>query len=148
MNKYSELLKNQIWASVVAIALILALSLILFMLNKKHFFNDMGKIGKIAVNIFVIAVILLTSFYFSFRIINLHKDIQEQAYITYHGEFEVSSFKESYVTLSGESGCLKLNGKVDLPGGEYSGTIVYAQNSKYILDWNVNYSNFQNSSHP
>ena len=59
MNKYSELLKNQIWASVVAIALILALSLILFMLNKKHFFNDMGKIGKIAVNIFVIAVILL-----------------------------------------------------------------------------------------
>ena len=81
MNKYSELLKNQIWASVVAIALILALSLILFMLNKKHFFNDMGKIGKIAVNIFVIAVILLTSFYFSFRIINLPKDIQEQAYI-------------------------------------------------------------------
>ena len=66
MNKYSELLKNQIWASVVAIALILALSLILFMLNKKHFFNDMGKIGKIAVNIFVIAVILLTSFYFFF----------------------------------------------------------------------------------
>ena len=138
MNKYSELLKNQIWASVVVIPLILALSLILFMLNKNHFFDDIGKIGKTAVNIFVIAIILLGSFHFSFRIINLHKDIQKQAYITYHGDFEVSSFKESYVTLSGESGCLKLNGKVDLPGGQYSGTIVYAQNSKYILDWNVN----------
>ena len=138
MNKYSEILKNQLWGSLVPIALILALSLMLFLLNKKHFFNDMGKIGKTAVNIFVIAVILLGSFYFSFRIINLHKDIQEQAYITYHGDFEVSSFKEGYVTLSGESGCLKLDGKIDLPGGQYSGTIVYAQNSKYILDWNVN----------
>ena len=138
MNKYNELLKNQIWASAVPIALILALSLMLFLLNKKHFFNDMWKIGKTAVNIFVIAVILLGSFYFSFRIINLHKDIQEQAYITYHGDFEVSSFKEGYVTLSGESGCLKLDGKIDLPGGQYFGTIVYAQNSKYILDWNVN----------
>lgn len=138
MNKYSELLKNQIWASVVVIALILALSLILFILNKKHFFDDIGKIGKTAVNIFVIAIMLLASFHFSFRIINLHKDIQEQAYITYHGDFEVSSFKEGYVTLSGESSCLKLDGKIDLPGGQYSGTIVYAQNSKYILDWNVN----------
>lgn len=138
MNKYSELLKNQIWASVVVIALILALSLILFILNKKHFFDDIGKIGKTAVNIFVIAIMLLASFHFSFRIINLRKDIQEQAYITYHGDFEVSSFKEGYVTLSGESSCLKLDGKIDLPGGQYSGTIVYAQNSKYIMDWNVN----------
>ena len=138
MNKYNELLKNQIWTSVVVIALILALSLILFILNKKHFFDDLGKIGKTAVNIFVIAIILLASFHFYFRIINLHKDIQEQAYITYHGDFEVSSFKEGYVTLSGESGCLKLDGKIDLPGGQYSGTIVYAKNSKYILDWNVN----------
>ncbi len=136
--KYSELLKNQIWASVVAIALILALSLILFILNKKHSFDDLGKIGKTAVHVFVIAIILLAGFYFSFRIINLHKDIQEQAYITYQGDFEVSSFKEGYVTLSGESGCLKLDGKIDLPGGQYFGTIVYAKNSKYILDWNVN----------
>ena len=138
MNKYNELLKNQIWASVVVIVLILALSLILFILNKRHFFDDLGKIGKTAVNIFVIATILLASFYFSFRIINLHKDIQEQTYITYHGDFEVSSFKEDYVTLNGEPGHLKLDGKIDLPGGQYTGTIVYAQNSKYILDWTVN----------
>ena len=138
MNKYNVLLKNQIWASLVPIALILALSLMLFLLNKKHFFNDMGKIGKTAVNIFVIAVILLGSFYFSFRIINLHKDIKEQAYITYHGDFEISSFREYYVLLIDESGCLKVDGRIDLPGGRYSGTIVYAQNSKYLLDWNVN----------
>ena len=37
MNKYNELLKNQIWASAVPIAVILALSLMLFLLNKKHF---------------------------------------------------------------------------------------------------------------
>ena len=137
MNKYNDLLKNQIWASVVVIVLILALSLILFILNKRHFFDDLGKIGKTAVNIFVIATILLASFHSSFRIINLHKDIQEQAYITYHGDFEVSSYKESYVTLNGESGHLKLDGKVNLPGGKYTGTIVYAKNSKYVLDWNV-----------
>ena len=138
MNKYNELLKNQIWTSIVVIVLILALSLILFILNKRHFFDDLGKIGKTAVNIFVIAIILLASFYFSFRIINLHKDIQEQTYITYHGDFEVSSFKEDYVTLNGELGHLKLDGKIDLPGGQYTGTIVYAQNSKYLLDWTVN----------
>ena len=138
MNIYNEFLKNQIWTSVVVIVLILALSLILFILNKRHFFDDLGKIGKTAVNIFVIATILLASFHFSFRIINLHKDIQEQAYITYHGDFEVSSFKEGYVTLNGELGHLKLDGKIDLPGGQYTGTIIYAQNSKYILNWTVN----------
>jgi hypothetical protein len=40
--------------------------------------------------------------------------------------------------LKDKSGDLKLNGKVELPGGNYSGTIIYAQNSKYVLDWNVN----------
>ena len=138
MNKYNELLENQIWTSVVVIVLILALALILFILNKRHFFDDLGKIGKTAVNVFVIAIILLASVHFSFRIINLHKDIQEQAYITYYGDFEVSSFKEGYVTLNGESSRLTLDGKVYLPGGQNFGTIVYAQNSKYILDWNVN----------
>ena len=137
MNKYNELLKNQIWASVFAIVLIIVLAILLFILNKKHFFDDLGKIGKTAVNIFVIAIILLASFHFSFRILHLHRDIHEQAYITYHGNFEVSPFKEGYVTLSEESGHLKLDGKVDLPGGQYSGTIVYAKNSKYILDWNL-----------
>ena len=138
MNKYNELLKNQIWASIVVIVLILVLAIILFTLNKRHFFDDLGKIGKTVVNIFVVAIILLASVHFSFRILHLYKDIHEQAYITYHGNFEVSSFKESYVTLNGESGHLKLDGKVDLPGGQYSGTVVYAKNSKYILDWNVN----------
>jgi hypothetical protein len=138
MNKYNELLKNQIWASIVVIVLILVLAIILFTLNKRHFFDDLGKIGKTVVNIFVVAIILLESVHFSFRILHLYKDIHEQAYITYHGNFEVSSFKESYVTLNGESGHLKLDGKVDLPGGQYSGTVVYAKNSKYILDWNVN----------
>ena len=138
MNKYNELLKNQIWASIVVIVLILVLAIILFTLNKRHFFDDLGKIGKTVVNIFVVAIILLASVHFSFRIPHLYKDIHEQAYITYHGNFEVSSFKESYVTLNGESGHLKLDGKVDLPGGQYSGTVVYAKNSKYILDWNVN----------
>lgn len=137
MNKYNELLKNQIWSSVVVIALILILAIILFILNKKHFFDDLGKIGKPVVNIFVVAIILFTSIHFSVRIFHIYKDIHEQAYITYNGDFEVSSFKEGYITLNDESGNLKLDGKVDLPGGNYSGTIVYAQNSKYVLDWNV-----------
>ena len=137
MNKYNELLKNQIWASLFPFALVLALSFMLFLLNKKHFLDEMGKIGKTAVNIFIITVILLGSFYFSFRIINLHKDIQEQAYITYHGDFEISSFREYYVLLIDESGCLKVDGRIELPGGRSSGTIVYAQNSKCLLDWDV-----------
>ena len=137
MNKYNELLKNQILTSVFVIVLIIVLAILLFILNKRHFFDDLGKIGKTVVNLFIVTIILLASVHFSFRILHLHRDIHEQAYITYHGDFEVSSFKEGYVTLSGESGHLKLDGKVDLPGGQYSGTIVYAQNSKYILEWNV-----------
>lgn len=138
MNRYNELLKNQIWTSFFVIALILALAIILFTLNKRHFFDDLGKIGKTVVNIFVVTIILFASIHFSGRIFHLYKDIHEQAYITYHGDFEVSSFKEGYITLNSEFGHLKLDGKVDLPGGKYSGTIVYAQNSKYVLDWNVN----------
>jgi len=137
MNKYNELLKNQIWASVFAIVLIFVLAIVLFVFNKRKIFDDLGKIGKTVVNLFVVAIILISSVKFSVRIFHLQKDIHDQAYITYCGDFEVSPYKESYVTLSGESGQLKLEGKVDLSGGEYYGTIVYAQNSKYILDWNV-----------
>ncbi len=137
MNKYDELLKNQIFTSTVVLVLVIVLAITLFMLNKRHFFDDLGKIGKTVVNLFIVTIILLVSVISSFRILRLCQDIHEQAYITYHGNFEVSSFKESYVTLSEESGRLKLDGKVDLPGGQYFGTVVYAQNSKYILDWNV-----------
>ncbi|MBE6531676.1 MAG: hypothetical protein E7679_06305 [Ruminococcaceae bacterium] len=137
MNKYNELLKNQILTSVVVIVLIIVLAIILFTLNKRHFFDDLGKIGRTVVNLFVVTIILLAGIYFSVRILHLYRDIHEQAYITYHGNFEVSPFKEGYVTLREKSGHLKLDGKVDLPGGQYSGTIVYAQNSKYILAWNV-----------
>ena len=91
MEKYNELLKNQIWASVFVIALIFVLAIILFVLNKKHFFDDLGKIGKPAVNIFVVAIILFASVHFSVRIFHIYKDIHEQAYITYHGDFEVTS---------------------------------------------------------
>ena len=137
MNKYNELLKNQIWASVFVIILILVFTIILFILNKKRAFDDFGKIEKTIVSIFIVAIILFASIYFSVRIFHLYKDIHEQSYITYQGDFEVSSFKESDVTLNDKSGDLKLNGKVELPGGNYSGTIVYAKNSKYVLDWNV-----------
>ncbi len=138
MNEYNDLLKNQIWASIFALVIILALAIVIFILNKRHFFNDLGKIGKTAVNIFVVAVIFFGSFHFFVRIFHLYKDINQQAYITYHGDFEVSSFKEGYVTLKSESGDIKLDGGVELSGGKYTGTIVYAQNSKYILEWNVN----------
>ncbi len=137
MNKYNDILTNQIWASVFVLVIILVLAIVVFILNKKHFFNDLGKIGKTAVTIFVVAVIFLGSFHFFVRIFHLYKDIHQQAYITYHGDFEVSSFKEGYVTLISESGDIKLDGRVELPGGEYTGTIVYAKNSKRILKWDV-----------
>ena len=137
MNTYNELLTKQIWASVFGFVLVLVLAIVLFEFNKRHIFDDLGKIGKTVVNIFIVAVILLTSVHDSVRIFYLYKDIHEQAYITYNGDFEVSPYKDSYVTLKSESGQLILNGRVDLPGGQYSGTIVYAQNSKYVLDWNV-----------
>lgn len=137
MNQYNELLKKQIQSSAFVIVLILVLAIVFLMLSKRNFFDDLGTIGKTAVGIFVVVIILLASVYFSVRIFRLNKDIHDQAYITYYGEFEVSSFKEGYVTLTGESDQVKLDGKVDLPGGKYSGTIVYAQNSKYVLDWSV-----------
>ena len=138
MNQYAELLKRQIWSSIIVIILIFVLAILLLTLNKKHIFDDLGKPGKAVVNVFVVAVIFLVAANFSIRIFHLYKDIHEQAYIVYYGDFEVSPYKERYVTLTSESGKLKLDGKVDLPGGEYSGTVIYAQHSKYVLDWNVN----------
>ena len=56
------------------------------------------------------------------------------ANVTYIGEFEVSATGDGHVTLPGE---IRLDGRVELPGGEHSGTIIYGENSKYILDWKV-----------
>ena len=135
MDKYENILKNQIWASMLGIVLVLILSATMIILNKKHLFDELGKIGKFFVSTFIVLIIISAGAYFSLRISHLYTDIQEQAYITYVGEFEVSPYNDRHVTLQTESTSLSLDGKVDLPSGKHFGKIVYAKNSKRILDW-------------
>lgn len=135
LSEYEQVLKNQIASSVFAIVLISILAITFFLLHKKGFFNDLGKIGKTVVSVFVTAVILSGTVHFSLAIYRSYIDLDGQAYITYAGTFEVSSFKEGYITIKNEGSSLTLSGKADLPGGEYTGIVVYAQNSKRLLEW-------------
>ena len=139
MNKYDEVLENQIFVSVFVIILIFILAITVFVSNKKHFFDDLGKTGRTLVNLFVVTILVAGIIHFSLRICHLYTDIHEQSYITYSGNFEVSSYNDRYVTLQSEGDALTLDGKVELPGGQYSGQIVYAKHSKYVLSWHVDY---------
>lgn len=118
--------------------MIIALSVMLFVLNLKVFSKDLGKIGQFLVNIFITVVILSATVFFVSGIHNINEDIECQSYITYYGEFNVSEYKEGYVTIKDQDKFITLSGRCDLPGGEYVGTIIYSQSSKHILDWEIN----------
>ena len=137
MEKYEQILRGQISSSIFAIIIILVLAITIYVFNKKHVFDDLGKRGKAFVNIIAVTVIVSASVFFALRINYLYTDIKEQSYVTYVGAFEVSSDQKSYATLLTEDGSLKLDGKVSLPSGKYTGQIIYAKNSKRILDWSV-----------
>ena len=143
MNNYLEyetILKNQIGASIFAIIMIVALSIALVIINIKVFSKDLGKLGKLLVNVFIIVIILCGAFTFISRIYNINQDIKLQSYVTYYGEFSVIEDRRGYVTLKDQGEKITLSGTCDLPGGEYVGTIIYSKSSKHLLDWGINYN--------
>ena len=140
MNKYLEyeqILKEQISSSIFAIIATVILLAVVIFLNVRGLFKDLKKIGKTIVNMFVVAVALASIIFFTSRIYSIKQDIELQAYVTYYGEFNVSEFRDSYVTLIDQNKTIALSGRCDLSGGDYTGTIVYSKSSKQLLDWDV-----------
>ena len=137
VTEYEYILQEQISASVFVLVICAVLAVAFVFLNRKKFFEDLGKWGRALVNVFIIVAVVSATVHFSLRIYRLNQDIQDQSYITYYGEFYVSEYKEGSVTLTEGEDKITLSGKCDLPGGEHKGTIVYSKRSKHLVDWSA-----------
>ena len=141
MNEYLEyekILRGQIGALVFVLVLIIISFIVLIFVNKKAFSEeDMSKFGRFMINVVIVAVFLIFSFIDIYDIYKFNKDIKSQAYVTYYGEFNVSEYKEGYVSFEYQGKSITLSGCCYLPGGDYFGTIVYSRSSEHLLDWEV-----------
>ena len=134
-EEYEKFLKNEaITYVIIMVVLIVALGALLIFMNKK-FFDDMGKVGKIIVNTFICVVLISTSIYVGIHTYNAVSDINNKAYIVYEGEFEISSYREGYITIfDGEKEISLTNNFTSLSSGKYTGKLVYAKKSRILLE--------------
>ena len=143
MDKYLEYesnLRGHIGACVFGLVFMAIVVVAIIVLNKKVS-KVKDKLDPILTIVLIIVFGLLGYFVFGTSINNLNQDIKSQAYVTYYGEFSVSEDRNAYVTIEVEGKSIVLEGRCDLPGGEYVGTIVYGQSSKHLLDWEIGEQN-------
>ena len=76
-----------------------------------------------------VASIEITSMYY--------KDIAQEDYVTYVGEFEKDHTRDQLYLNDKKSRCLKNADKTFLQKGEYSGTVLYSKRSKLVLAYTL-----------
>jgi hypothetical protein len=149
MDKYLEYeskLRGHIGGSVFGLILIAILVVAIIVLNKKVS-TVKDKLDSIFIIVLIIVFALLGYSVFGTSIQNLNQDIKSQAYVTYYGEFSVSEDRNSYVTIEVEGKSVVLDGRCELPGGEYVGTVVYGQSSKRLLDVEIDTYKLDGNGH-
>lgn len=153
MNSVLQYEKSQFIIVRVGLIIVLAvLTLLAIKLFKKN-----SIINKII--ILAIAVTLCAAFagyliqYNTYRT-NIHRDIACNATVTYHGEFTHDDYqKESFyhnvyiIDSTGEDLLLRYPDYAnmhstyynfsEMPVGSFTGTIIYSENSKIILEWTI-----------
>ena len=153
MNSVLQYEKSQF--IIVSVALIIVLAVLTLLAIK--LFKKNSIINKII--ILAIAVTLCAAFagyliqYNTYRT-NIHRDIACNATVTYHGEFTHDDYqKDSFyhnvyiIDSTGEDLLLRypnyanMQSKYynfsEMPVGSFTGTIIYSENSKIILEWTI-----------
>lgn len=153
MNSVLQYEKSQF--IIVSVGLIIVLA-VLTLLSIK-LFKKSSIINKII--ILAIAVTLCATFagyliqYNTYRT-NIHRDIACNATVTYHGEFTHDNYqKDSFyhnvyiIDSTGEDLLLRYPDYAnmhstyynfsEMPVGSFTGTIIYSENSKIILEWTI-----------
>ena len=153
MNSVLQYEKSQF--IIVSVALIIVLAVLTLLAIK--LFKKNSIINKII--ILAIAVTLCAAFagyliqYNTYRT-NIHRDIACNATVTYHGQFTHDDYqKDSFyhnvyiIDSTGEDLLLRYPNYAnmhstyynfsEMPVGSFTGTIIYSENSKIILEWTI-----------
>ena len=153
MNSVLQYEKSQF--IIVSVALIIVLAVLTLLAIK--LFKKNSIINKII--ILAIAVTLCAAFagyliqYNTYRT-NIHRDIACNATVTYHGEFTHDDYqKDSFyhnvyiIDSTGEDLLMRYPNYAnmhstyynfsEMPVGSFTGTIIYSENSKIILEWTI-----------
>ena len=148
MNSVLQYEKSQF--IIVSVGLIIALAVLTLLAIK--LFKKNSIINKII--ILAIAVTLCAAFAGYLIQYNTYRDIACNATVTYHGEFTHDDYqKDSFyhnvyiIDSTGEDLLLRYPNYAnmhstyynfsEMPVGSFTGTIIYSENSKIILEWTI-----------
>ena len=155
-QKYTDFLKGQLQfrytiAVLLAILFFIFAALILLGLTKESKKENSMK-SKLLCVLLYFCLFLILFYFLGKQIHTMNTDIKSNAFVVYEGEFtyeyvnynrggDVS--KVSFI-VDGEEFTLTAE-PLKLVSGTYIGRIVYSENSKYLIDYEV-YENYQNSN--
>ena len=146
-QKYTDFLKGQLQfryaiAVILAILFFVLAALILFCLIKTSKKNSMK--SKLLCVLLCFCLFLIPFYFLGKQIHTMNTDIKSNAYIVYEGEFTYEYVNHtrggdvSEVSFIIDDKKLTLTAEhLKIVSGTYTGMIVYAENSMYLLDYEI-----------
>ena len=147
-QKYTDFLKDQVHFRYI-IAVILAILFLLFATLILLGYIKAGKKEKSMkskiLSILLCVCLFLIPFYFLGKQIHtMNTDIESKAYIVYEGDFTYeyvnhtigADVSEVTFTVNGEELAITTE-HLNIVSGTYTGRVVYAKNSMYLLDYEI-----------
>ena len=155
-QQYTDYLKGQLQFR-YAIAIILAilffiLAALIFLGYLKTSKKENSMKSKLLCVLLCFCLFLLLFYSLGKQIHTMNTDIKSNAYIIYEGEFTYEyvnrtrggDVSEVSFIVEGEKLILTTE-KLNIVSGTYTGKIIYAENSKYLLDYEI-YENGENQN--
>ena len=137
MNDYDAyediLIKDVMFTIVFAIIAVIALVVVEYIVIKFKLF-DLKKIEIIVATIILAIILIVYMSHVVFHAANIISDINEEAYINYNGEFNISETKDSTITINYEDEDIYLYNNNRIKGGLYNGNLVFSKKSKIVLE--------------
>ena len=155
-QKYTDFLKGQVnfryTVAVILVILFLAFAALILSGYLKASKKENAIKGKLLCVLLCFCLFLIPFYFLGKQIHTMNTDIKSNAYVVYEGEFtyeyvnhnrggDVS--KVSFI-VDGEEFTLTAE-PLKLVSGTYTGKIVYAENSMYLLDYEI-YENGENQN--
>ena len=155
-QKYTDFLKGQVnfryTIAVILVILFLAFAALILSGYLKASKKENTIKGKLLCVLLCFCLFLIPFYFLDKQIHTMNTDIKSNAYIVYEGEFTYEyvnhtrggDVSEVSFVVDGKEFTLTAE-PLKLVSGTYIGRIVYSENSKYLIDYEV-YENYQNSN--
>lgn len=140
MERYETLLRREMGIINAVVALLIATILVvvvLLILDYKNMSSKKERIVSIVIAVFVICACIFFGIYASIDAPKIKKDIDNQDYVVYYGEYEIE-YSDKHLTV-----CYIYNGEervrlecvgMNPESGIYTGYVVYGRNSLRAVD--------------